>query len=149
MQATGSHHTRSWHFDNDTTDLARSIAHTLSVQNSVDDVATSFLDHNLDFHDLHPAATYNGDESELYGACWHKGTHYDYTVVGKPEHVARYCDLTAGERESIILTSRRLGRAEGKVFAVATGTYKKIHPTLSDFYNAERLTMCGLVVAYR
>lgn len=147
MHTFGSHRTTTWHFGNDTTDLARTLAHTLSVQDSVADDATSFIDGALDFHDLRAAATYRDDGNEVYGACWHRGAHYDYVVAGDPAFVIQYCDLTSGEREIITLTSRRLSGSAGKTYAVATGSYKKLHPSLSELHKTERLTVCGLVAS--
>lgn len=137
----------TWHFEANADNLPRELALTLSVQTHISDEAAFFLDTRQDFHGARPAATFSDSTSDIYAACWHRGAHFDYLLVGDPDHVMQYCDLSSGERESILLNARRLGPEGTAVYAVATGTYNKLHPSLPDLRKTERLTMCGLVAA--
>ncbi len=76
------------------------------------------------------------------GSVWHHGETYKSYWVGKPTSVAHGADLTENERESFLMTARKLAAHGSKVYAVA---YSE-HTAEPASYQESRSEIIGLLV---
>lgn len=99
--------------------IARSI--TSHEEEQLDAVLSQYVQtHGLSNFNFTPLHTYTFNrKDEVSGNSWHHGSEYRIALKGTPEKILQLCDLSDGERESLMHTHHRLASTGLSVIALA------------------------------